>query len=217
MLTQRFRTNLPLEIQEMIANGTIRKILGASFGSSPDSWLFHYKSFIGTHCHQFGRAVPEAAKVFLTFGARGLEHSRRHVQLGDAHSFVAWAESQWQCSGIPTSLRDALCQLSSHSFNSQSSCWGTLARGTLKNVQWHQDGSFFIQMKDRHIGTLEADMARKAWLHMWSEGGVPSKDSIGTELAVSSNYHCSFLDSSLTGNSMLRSTLMRQSETRSPS
>lgn len=210
MLTQCFRTSLPLVICDLITNGTIKKIHNVSFGSSLDSWFFYYETANGGHGHKFGSAVPMTATLSLTIGAHTHEKSPRHIQLGDGQSWVAWIKSGWQCSGVPKALCNFLLKESEDGSHTTSgdSFSGKLATGMLKNVQWHPDGSYYVQIGDRHFEHFEADLARKAWTHMWTERNVASKDHIHAELAVS--FHCSFLEPQLTCSSMLRSILMHR-------
>lgn len=177
---------MPQRILDRISDARIKRIHWVSFGCHLDSWFILYETPEGRLDYDFGSAIPRAADRFLSERARpDRKISAHYVQLGDAESFVAWTKSHWACSYVPEPLRHALCRMSSEYIGSDYLTTGYLTRGTLDNVQWHRDGSFYVKSGDRHIGYYQADITRKAWAHLWSEGKAPLRDRIQAELAVS--------------------------------
>jgi methylenetetrahydrofolate dehydrogenase (NADP+)/methenyltetrahydrofolate cyclohydrolase/formyltetrahydrofolate synthetase len=79
-------------------------------------------------------------------------------------------------------------QGSSYSRTANTTTKGSLREGTLDDVQWHPNGSFYIKKGDRHLWNFSAHSVSSAWNEMW-EGQRRDERirSIVEELAVSNN------------------------------
>jgi methylenetetrahydrofolate dehydrogenase (NADP+)/methenyltetrahydrofolate cyclohydrolase/formyltetrahydrofolate synthetase len=104
------------------------------------------------------------------------------VQLGNNGSYVLWSRTIWACHNIPEDLRAQLCDLSSNSRVSWGVTMGSLRGRRVVNVQWHEDGSFYLRTMGWHTWKFGANILQGAWRTMWGDSMKPKDPA---ELAVS--------------------------------
>lgn len=131
--------------------------------------------------------MPRALREYVdNFGAPKYLEGTLRVQLGHNGSFVVWSRTSWACYGVPEDLRLRLCRLSSGTRDGNEITMGSLKKGTLIQVQWNQDGSFYLQSSSAYARWFEAQILREAWKNLWPglKGGMLSPEHIA-EIAVS--------------------------------
>lgn len=136
---------------------------------------------------RLGQGAPSALREFIQrLGSSDNVTSFLRVQLGDKESFVVWASKAWACSDVPHPLRVQLCRLSSTSREYNGFMRGSLKNGTLDNVQWHRDGTFYVKSGGLHFWNYQAEIIRAAWKELWKRPGHERLGSTSlNELAVS--------------------------------
>ncbi|KAF2475315.1 uncharacterized protein BDR25DRAFT_279346 [Lindgomyces ingoldianus] len=173
-------SNLPKEIVGDLHTGLINRIVWASFGEHLDSWFVTYEMLDGTHVYRFGEAIPAELRDFinLVYVPQLGPPPPLRVQLGAGGSYVAWSNQLWICDKIPEALRLLLKNIS---IDGQDPSRGLIEFGPLRNVTWHQNGSYFITATlayedlgtghrtfyRRHFWQWEAALLRKGWNHLW--------------------------------------------------
>ncbi|KAI2482713.1 hypothetical protein Ptr902_05030 [Pyrenophora tritici-repentis] len=179
-------THLPLTISSAIASGYIKKITWASYGCKAESWFFAFELADGNPSFEHGDDIPPALVSFIRSlrGSQVLLAALR-VQLGANDSFVAWSKSAWACANVPPQLRAKLREGSSASLEGVITK-GSLRNGTLDNVQWHANGSFYIKSRHLHLVNFQSKLMDSKWNELW-EGLTRSERirKINGELAVS--------------------------------
>ncbi|KAF1848906.1 uncharacterized protein K460DRAFT_304513 [Cucurbitaria berberidis CBS 394.84] len=178
-------THLPAKVLSEVSAGHIKKIVWASYGSDAESWFFAFETTDGANAFQIGHNTPIALRQFILLLSES-EHllASLRVQLGDKESFVVWTHTVWACSDIPHALQDKLCQLSSAFRESHGVTKGSLKSGTLDNVQWHRNGTFYAKTPSRHTGFYTTKFMLAAWNELWKERGPEQLSSkIQNELA----------------------------------
>lgn len=158
---------LPHSVIGDLTSGNIEKVVWASFGGELDSFFMVYTLRSGETTYRMGKAFPNALWRFVEVSSRW---SEVRVQLGAHRSYVAWAGSVWVCRGVPSALQAALCQLSSSHECDGHYVSGTLGRGTLRNVTWHDNGSFLLQ-GNGCIWNFEGEFLRQGWTELWRGRG----------------------------------------------
>jgi methylenetetrahydrofolate dehydrogenase (NADP+)/methenyltetrahydrofolate cyclohydrolase/formyltetrahydrofolate synthetase len=168
---------------EIFVNDNMKKVLWASFGDTPESWFFSFELKNGLVSVRLGDGAPYALHDYIDniSTSNHLLGSLR-VQLGNNASYVLWSRTLWACHNIPEDLCAQLCGLSSNSRVSKGVTKGSLKEQSVTNVQWHEDGSFYIRTSDTHAWNFCANILHGAWRKMWGDSMGP-KDP--TELAVS--------------------------------
>jgi methylenetetrahydrofolate dehydrogenase (NADP+)/methenyltetrahydrofolate cyclohydrolase/formyltetrahydrofolate synthetase len=179
-----------MEVLSDISTGHVKRISWASYGSKPDLWFFSYKTEHGAvPTYRIGKGAPEALLRFISELAR-LNLASIRVQFGNKSSFVAWSGTIWAASH-DLAVRAGLKEMSSSCQETSGFTMGSLKHETLDNVQWHQDGSWYIKSNDRHIGKFQGAIMRRAWAGLWK--GTAAKDlnsKLQGELAVSQASCC---------------------------
>lgn len=163
----------------------IKKVTWASYGSHSDSWFFAFEMLDGTSTFQVGASIPPALQQFID-RIRPVDDlcSFLRVQLGKNNSFVAWAKTSWACYGVPAALEAELCQLSAVHMRSTTITRGSL-KGTLIQVAWHSDGTYFIEGQQGYFWHFESSVTHSAWVKLWSgKTAAPSLTEL-SELVVS--------------------------------
>ncbi|KAF1931286.1 uncharacterized protein M421DRAFT_417934 [Didymella exigua CBS 183.55] len=181
---------LPMEVLGDISSKPVRKITWASYGSRPDSWFFAYEMTDGTSAFQVGETIPPALQQFID-RVRPVADlcSALRVQLGDNDSFFAWAKASWACHGVPAAIEAELCHLSGAHMRSATVTRGSL-KGTLSQVTWHGDGSYFIGGQQGYFWHFESSIAHQAWARLWSSGtAAPSLTELAELVLVALNPH----------------------------
>jgi methylenetetrahydrofolate dehydrogenase (NADP+)/methenyltetrahydrofolate cyclohydrolase/formyltetrahydrofolate synthetase len=169
-----------------VSNGIIWKIIWASYGSHIDSWYFAYKLANGTSTFRFGSAIPAVLRQFIDKVSLMPDLcSALRVQLGDNNSFVAWAKTTWACHGIPEALEAELCRMSLAHTRSNTVTRGSF-EGTLSQVMWHSDGSYYVKGQVEDFWNFESSTTLQAWNQLWR--GRPDPKELA-ELAVSTQNH----------------------------
>ncbi|KAF1833646.1 hypothetical protein BDW02DRAFT_598908 [Decorospora gaudefroyi] len=165
-------THLPALLLRDVSTGNIKKIIWVSYGNTPGSWFFACQLRDGACDFQIGPDIPPALRSFIQLltGSDVLTAALR-VQLGDNGSFVAWSKTVWECANVPHLLRAKLCEGSSGSREADGVTQGSLRSGSLDNVQWHADGSFYIKSGERHFWNFTSKLVRSAWSDLWKEQG----------------------------------------------
>lgn len=155
----------------------VRRITWASFGSHPDSWFFAYEMHDNTASFCVGSAIPAALRQFIEriSPANDLCSALR-VQLGSNDSFVAWAKTSWTCHGVPKALEAELCQSSWTHVRSATATRGSI-KGTLNQVAFHCNGSYYLECQEGYFWNLESKVIREAWGNFW----LSKKSSLGLE------------------------------------
>jgi hypothetical protein len=144
----------------------------------------------GVIATRLGEDAPAALHKFLDqVSATEFPPGSMRVQLGPNGSFVVWSEIMWACCNVPDSLRDELVHLSFDSGEINGVTMGYHRIEAITNVQWHMDGSFYIQGLRVHSWSFLANMLHNAWECLW-QGLVASKIEDLAELAVSDLNHC---------------------------
>ncbi|KAH7383835.1 hypothetical protein BKA66DRAFT_529275 [Pyrenochaeta sp. MPI-SDFR-AT-0127] len=178
-------TQIPMDFFTAISIGYVKMILWASFGTEPESWFLAYKTNDGTSAFRLGKDAPVALyELVQRLNKPNNRLSSLRVQLGDGESFVLWSQKAWACSNVPQLLQVKLCQLSSTFREYNSVMKGSLKQGTLDNVQWHRDGTFYMKSGKFHVWHYHADIMRAAWHELWRDTGYKRLDSkLENELA----------------------------------
>ncbi|KAL7774985.1 hypothetical protein CFE70_005900 [Pyrenophora teres f. teres 0-1] len=178
-------THLPPAITNAIALGHINKITWASYGCNTESWFFAFELADGKPSFEYGHGIPRDLISFI----RNLQGSEillaaLRVQLGANDSFVAWSMSAWACANVPPQLQAKLREGSSASLDGVITK-GSLRNGTLDNVQWHANGSFYIKSGHVHLVNFQSKLMDSKWNELW-EGLIRSERmrKINGELAV---------------------------------
>lgn len=175
-----------MAVLKHILTKPVKKVTWASYGSHPDSWFFAYEMTDGTPTFEVGAGIPLALKQFIEriTPVDDLRSALR-VQLGNNDSFVAWAKTSWACYGVPAAVEAKLCQLSTVHMRSNSSSRGSL-EGTLSQVAWHGDGTYFFVAHQDYFWNFDSSIVHNAWIKLWSGNtAAPSLTEL-SELVVSS-------------------------------
>jgi hypothetical protein len=140
--------------------------LHASFGSDANSFFFTYEMRDGSIAHRAGTDLPQSLESFVARASSLSQEcaSSLRVQLGANRSYVAWTGSVWVAHGIPKDLLTALHNTSSFSFYDPNG--SALKTGTLDNIAWHDNGSWYFANGGAHTSSLTdrgADILRYAW------------------------------------------------------
>ncbi|CAA9962479.1 SH3 3 domain containing protein [Pyrenophora teres f. maculata] len=167
-------THLPPAITNAIALGHINKITWASYGCNTESWFFAFELADGKPSFEYGHGIPRDLISFI----RNLQGSEillaaLRVQLGANDSFVAWSMSAWACANVPPQLQAKLREGSSASLDGVITK-GSLRNGTLDNVQWHTNGSFYIKSGHVHLVNFQSKLMDSKWNELW-EGLIRSE------------------------------------------
>lgn len=174
-----------MEVLDSILAGHVRKVKWASYGSHPDSWVFAYEMTDGTSSIHVGPAIPAALLRFIDkISAAPDLRSALRVQLGANDSFVAYAKTSWAAHGIPKALEVELCQLSWTHMRSSTVTRGSL-KGTLAQIAWHSDGSYYIDGQAGYFWHFNSSTMRRAWSELWSKTDTPPSLEELSELVVS--------------------------------
>jgi methylenetetrahydrofolate dehydrogenase (NADP+)/methenyltetrahydrofolate cyclohydrolase/formyltetrahydrofolate synthetase len=174
------------EVVGELANDNIKKVLWASFGDTPDSWFFAFELKNGLVSIRLGDGVPRALHDYVDHLSTS-NHILRYlrVQLGHNGSYVLWSKNIWACYNIPEDLRARLCDLSSNSRVTWGVFMGSFRQEGVSNVQWHEDGSFYLRTMASHAWKFGSNILQDAWCTMWSESMGPEDPA---ELAVSGTH-----------------------------
>lgn len=139
----------------------------------------------GSPGHRAGKAIPSTLRPFLEYASQASFElaSTLGVQLGPNRSWVAWAGNLWACRKVPPALQAALCQLSLKHYEDGNGLKGALKSGTLTNVAWHNNGSYYVKSSG-HSWSFESAATRLGWNNLW--GGLKHViENEPTDLAVS--------------------------------
>lgn len=163
----------------------VKKVTCAAYGSHHNSWFFAYELQDGSSTFQVGAGIPPPLQQYTDRITPVNDlHSALRVQLGDQDSFVAWAKTSWACHGVPAAVEAKLCQLSSAHRRSSSSTRGSL-NGTLSQIVWHTDGTYFIEAQQGCFWNFASSTIQSAWAKLWSgKTAAPSLMEL-SELVVS--------------------------------
>jgi hypothetical protein len=123
----------------------------------------------GSIAHRAGTDLPHRLESFV---ARASSLSQKwasslRVQLGANESYVAWTGSVWVAHGIPTGLLTALHNASSFDYNDANG--SALKSGTIDNIAWHDNDSWYLKNGGAHTSSLldrGAEVLRYAWKDM---------------------------------------------------
>jgi|SRR5690242_15508241 len=162
----------------------VKRVTLASYGSHLDSWYFAFEMANEVPNFLVGAGIPVALRGFLNRIRPFPElTSALHVQLGNNDSFVAWANTSWACSGVPMALELTLCEQSS-SYRRAHMTQGSL-RGSLSQVAWNGDGSYYLRGQQGCQWHFESSITREAWTMLWPrKTSTPDFDDL-SELVVS--------------------------------
>ncbi|KAF9697563.1 hypothetical protein EKO04_004183 [Ascochyta lentis] len=168
-------TQLPLKVLHDLSDARVRKVTWASYGSHAESWFFVYEMVDGTSTFRVGAAIPPALDQFIQ-KIKLIPHllSALRVQLGDSNSFVAWSKTWWACHGIPKALEAELCQMSWTHMMTAAATRGSL-QNELKQVAWHNDGSYYIESEQGHDWHFKSDTTQQAWDMLWRGRATPKE------------------------------------------
>jgi methylenetetrahydrofolate dehydrogenase (NADP+)/methenyltetrahydrofolate cyclohydrolase/formyltetrahydrofolate synthetase len=184
-------THLPSRPLAELSGCDIKRILWASFGEKPESWFFAYEFDNGAISLRLGEDAPDALHNYIDrISTSKLLLRSLRVQLGQDGSFVVWSRTAWACCNVPELLCIQLCFLSSTSRDYNGVTKGSLKNGSITNVQWHEDGSFFLRSSDYCRWAFRTAIMRGAWRNLWQdfENGKPGPEHMA-ELAVSNQTY----------------------------
>ncbi|KAL6705085.1 hypothetical protein ACN47E_007344 [Coniothyrium glycines] len=164
-----FAPFLPPVVAEDIATGCVERVIWASFGSEPDSWFFSYETTgDSVPTHRIGTGIPSSLQSHIARNNWTTEASLR-IQFGASGSYIVWSGTEWASHQIPHRLCERLVQGCNSMVHSTSDIrFGTLHHGTIDNIQWHHDGSWYIKSCGRHMGDFQAMVMQQAWLTFWT-------------------------------------------------
>jgi methylenetetrahydrofolate dehydrogenase (NADP+)/methenyltetrahydrofolate cyclohydrolase/formyltetrahydrofolate synthetase len=118
---------------------------------------------------RLGESVPRALRNYVdNFGDPKFLAGTLRVQLGHDGSFVVWSRNSWACHGVPGNLLIRLCELSSGTREGSGITMGSLKTGTLIQVQWNKDGSFYLQSSSAYARWFGSRVLREAWMNLWT-------------------------------------------------
>lgn len=169
-----------------LLGGQVKKVTWASFGGDhPSSYFFAYEMKDGSPGHRAGKAIPSTLRPFLDYTSQASFElaSALRVQLGANRSWAAWAGSLWACRKVPSALQETLCQLSSGYHEDDNGIKGALKTGTLTNITWHANGSYYVKSSE-HSWNFESDAIKRGWNDLWS-GIQHAAQNEHADLAVS--------------------------------
>jgi methylenetetrahydrofolate dehydrogenase (NADP+)/methenyltetrahydrofolate cyclohydrolase/formyltetrahydrofolate synthetase len=154
-------------VLEELKGSKIRRVLWASFGDVLESWFVAYELKNGVIALRLGGDAPAALRTYI-------DHVSEHkhllgslrVQLGPNGSFVVWSNTSWACYNVPVPIRARLCELSSASRENNGVTMGSILKGPLMNVQWHQDGTFYIRRINTHNSIFKTTLMHEAWRNL---------------------------------------------------
>lgn len=89
------------------------------------------------------------------------------VQLGANDAYIAWSGAEWYCQNVPHSLQAALSQLSSQSLAEYNRGIGRLTSGTISNVAWHGNGTYYLKNNTMNIYEFQSNAVQKGWYKLW--------------------------------------------------
>lgn len=185
------RTYLPTQPLAELAVGDIEKVTWVAFGSTVHSWFFTYAFKNGATTFRLGKGVPGPLREYVDrFGKQADLEGTLRVQLGHANSFVVWSRTAWACSdNIPDELRKRLCTISSGTRGGQNITMGSLKKGTLINVQWNMDDSYYLETTYAHGRRFRSAMLVEAWRSLWPglEACIFGQEHLA-EIAVSEHF-----------------------------
>ncbi|KAH6621807.1 hypothetical protein C7974DRAFT_425580 [Boeremia exigua] len=161
-------SQLPMRVVDYLTTKPVRKVRWASYGSDSESWFFVFEMIDGTFTFHVGARIPAALRQFinqirlvpnLCLGLR--------VQLGGDDSFVAWSRTSWVCYGVPAALEARLVHMSGNYMRCSGGTNGSF-RGTLSQVTWHKDGSYYLKGQKGYASHFRSSITCKAWRTLWS-------------------------------------------------
>lgn len=175
-----------------LSSKPVRKIIWASYGSRADSWFFAYEMVDGSTAFQVGARIPLALRHFVDRICLVDDlRSALHVQLGNSESFVAWAQTSWACHGVPDAVEAELCRLSGAHMRTSTVTRGSF-KGSLRQVTWHGDGSYFVEGQQGYFWHFGSSVTCQAWAKLWSgRTATPSLTEL-SELVVSTAFGGAF-------------------------
>ena len=144
----------------------------------------------GASTFRVGAGIPSALRQFIDriSPVPDLCWALR-VQLGNNDSFVAWAKTLWACYGVPKALEVELCQLSGSYMRPAAVTKGSL-KGTLSQITWHEDGSYYVEGGEGRFWHFESSITRQAWAKLWSGKNATLSPEELSELVVSAPSQC---------------------------
>jgi hypothetical protein len=193
----------------------IKKVLWASYGDAPESWIITYEFKNGVVATRLGDDVPLALRSYIDqVSVNDLLLGSLRVQLGANGSFIAWNERDWACSKVPTPLRAELRRLSVVSRDTNSFTAGFFSNATIKNVQWHADGAFYLEGAGTYSFRFTRDIMHNAWECFWHGLDITEPGPL-FDIAVSGPNRTSVERSRLIYDSTLRLIRTQNSVTHS--
>ncbi|KAF5847538.1 hypothetical protein GGP41_000288 [Bipolaris sorokiniana] len=116
---------------------------------TPDSFFFKLELISGECTYRIGTHRPPALEEFLKNSTKSKTYtSHLWIWFGASDSFVARSKTVWICSKVPPQLTSRLRQMSSYSCTKYNATKGVFKDGTLDDVQWHSNGSFYAKKGD---------------------------------------------------------------------
>ncbi|KAK7185731.1 hypothetical protein PSPO01_08417 [Paraphaeosphaeria sporulosa] len=166
--------HLPRKVFRDLLAGQIKKVLHASFGNNANSYFFTYEMQDGTIAHRAGSGIPAGLRCFpdRISSASKERASSLHVQLGANRSYVAWSGSLWVSHGISGGLRAVRHHSSSIDIDDANGSEGVLLSGTIDNMAWHNDSSWYFKNGNAYAELRTgsgAEVLREAWHNLIPE------------------------------------------------